>query len=32
MYQHWASTLVGMFELATLVFVSKNKVGTQFDF
>jgi hypothetical protein len=32
MYQQWASTLVGMLELAILVLVSKNKIGTKFDF
>jgi hypothetical protein len=32
MYQHWASTLVGMLELAILVIVSKNQIGTRSDF
>jgi hypothetical protein len=32
MYQHWGGTLVGMLELAILVLISKNKIGTKFDF
>jgi hypothetical protein len=32
MYQHWASTLVGMSKLAILVIVNKNKIGIRFDF
>jgi hypothetical protein len=32
MYQHWVGTLVGMLELAILVLVNKNKIGTKFYF
>jgi hypothetical protein len=32
MYQHWASTLVGMLELTILVIVSKNKIETRSNF
>jgi len=32
MYQHWASTLVGMLELTILVIVSKNQIGIRSDF